>query len=355
MNLFSDAAIAGVKFDALGRKDVATRIVDLVAHAGAPQPLVFGLVGPSGCGKTSILRMAGELFGERDEFRAFTLDAWAGNSASQVNDSLLRELSGVFTEGRVVSTPEKLRERLFSLGDMVSTVARVAGVTVDVKGALARTDDQLKVEVMKLTEALGKRIVVFVDHLDRLPGAEAVALLKLIERWGGFPYFAFVLGFDHDQIVRNLRHVDGDADALEHIVTTELAVPPADRARLAAWVRGGLSDLAASLGVDPAPALALFDVEVGVGLEVAKTVRHAKRLLNAMVASAPLLRHQLGLRDMCLLEMIRQRAPDAHRAIAERLPLDAELAARLRGEPALASAPYPIPRLIDSLLADQVT
>src|SRR5690606_10502695 len=135
---------------------------------------------------------------------------------------------------------------LFSLGDMVSTVARVAGVTVDVKGALERTADQLREEIAKLTTALGRRIVVFIDHLDRLPGDETVTLLKMIERWGSFPYFAFVLGYDHEQVVRNLRHVDGDADAVERIVATELAMPPVDRARLAAWIRGGVADLAAS-------------------------------------------------------------------------------------------------------------
>ena len=281
--IWSDAPVPAVAFDALSRQPIAQRLVELVMIA-SELPLVIGLVGPAGAGKSSVLHMTGELCAARADLRAFALDAWVAGDAVHVNEAFLREVSQIFEEERVVGQAEKVRDRLFAVGDYVSAVARFAGVKVDVKGALEKSPDKLRDEVMKLTEAIGKRIVVVVDHLDRLPPAEALAVLKLIQRWGAFPYFAFVLGLDRAQMVHGLRRIDGDDDDLARIVSVELPLPPCDRAELAGWMRGGLTDLALALGVDPAGALALFDVERGVALDAIETLRQGKRLLNALGA-----------------------------------------------------------------------
>jgi hypothetical protein len=326
--IYSDAPAAGTSFDLLARRPVAERLIELVMIA-ADLPLVIGLCGGSGTGKTSVLHMAGELCAARADLRAFAIDAWAAGDSAKVNEAFLREVSTIFEEERVVGGAEKVRDRLFALGDVVSTVVRFAGVKVDVKGALEKSPDQLRDDVMRMTEAIGKRIVVFVDHLDRLAAAEALAVLKLIARWGAFPYFAFVLAFDREQLARDLR-VDGDADDLDRLVAVELPLPPVDRAELAGWVRGGLTDLARALDVDPAPALALFEVERGVGLAHVTTLRHAKRLINALSAALPLVEPPIDLRRACLVELVRQFLPDAYSTVVARLPLCVDDAARAR-------------------------
>lgn len=332
VKVFADAPISSQSFDALGHREVAARIADLVISADADQPLVLGLVGPTGCGKTSVQHMTFELLADRDQLRAFAIDAWSAGDAARVNETFLREISRVFAEGKVTGGADKLRDRLTSMGDVVSSVARLAGMTVDVKGALERTPDQLREEVMKLTEALGKRIVVFVDHMDRLSGAEALALLKLVERWGTFPYFAFVLGYDRDRMLDHVRRVDGDADVVDRAVSAELAMPPIDRARLAAWVRGALGDVAESVRVEPTAALTLFELDGGAGLQVLTTVRQAKRFMNALIVAAPLVAGRVELRQLCLLELVRDRAPVVYRVIAEHAPLDAASVAKVRTE-----------------------
>jgi KAP family P-loop domain len=349
--IFSDAPVSSRAYDSLGRLPVAERLIALVTRQ--PElPLVIALEGAAGSGKTSVLYMTGELCAARTDLRAFSIDAWVAGDAAHVNEDFLREVSRIFEEERVVGQAEKVRDRLFALGDYVSAVARFAGVKVDVKGALEKTPDALRDEVMKLTEAIGKRIVVIVDHLDRLPPTETIAVLKQIQRWGTFPYFAFVLGLDRGQMVHTLRRIDGDDDDLDRIVSIELPLPAVDRAELAAWVRGGLAELARALGVDPGPALGVFDVEGGVGLGLVRNLRHAKRLLNALGAALPLAGPGADLRRALLIELVREFLPAAYPAVEggqlDALPPDAD---ELRAFAAHHPRPAAARRLIEALLA----
>jgi len=270
MRLYSDVPITGAAFDAFGRKRVAVRLAELIALAGTEQPIVIGLCGAAGSGKTSVLRMAAELYAERADLRALSIDAWEAGDAAQVAAELTEGVTKIFGEAKVVGSAEKVRERLFSAGDVVSTVARFAGVKVDVKGALERSPASLREEVMKLTEALGLRIVVTIDHIDRLAPPDRLAILKLVERWGAFPRFAFVIAIDRAQV--------GEAATVDRVVGVELGLPPIDRGELADWVRRGVAEIAAELGVG----------EPALSFDAIATPRDAKRFLNAFTAAAPL-------------------------------------------------------------------
>jgi KAP family P-loop domain len=327
---YPDAPIAGADFDALARAALARRLVEVVTGVPVDAPVAIGLIGAPGWGKTSVLYMAGEALADRGDLHAIALDAWTAGGAGKLTDAFMREVSAVFAAEDVVGRADKLRDKLVDLGGVVSSVARLAGVTVDIKGALGRSPDQLREEVSKLTTAVGKRIVVAIDHLDRLPGADAIAVVKLVERWCAFPYFAFVLALDRAQLERNLAAAEGDDGTLDRVLAMELPLPPPGRVELAAWVRGGLADLGRALGLDAGPALALFDVADGLGLELVTTLRRAKRLLNTLGAALPLAGAGADLRAACLIELIRTELPDAYPIVLGRLPLAADASARGR-------------------------
>ncbi len=324
---YVDTPIASVSFDALDRAPWADRLVELVTARPA-EPVVIGLCGAAGTGKTSILAMLGERVAGRGDLHAFAIDAWAAGDAAAVNDLFLREIARIFELENALGTAGKVRERLFELGGVVSAVARLAGVKVDVKSALEQSPDALRDQVVTLTTAIGKRFVVAIDGLDRLAPGDAVAILKLVQRWARFPYIGFVIAMDRTQLAHNLERIDGDADALDRIVAIELAITPPDRLTLAAWIRGALTELAAALALDPDPALALFAVEDGPGLGLVLSLRHAKRLLNALGAGLPLAPPPLDLRGAALLELVRIALPAAYPLVLDRLPLCTDAAAR---------------------------
>lgn len=280
LRIYFDAPISGAQFDALGRKAIAMRVAELIAMPGAAQPMVIGITGGPGAGKTSLMNLVNEVLLERPLVRTFALDAWTANDAARVAEAFSTEVAQLFSEEGVVGSADKFRDRLLSVGDVVSAVIRLAGVKVDVKDALERSPDALRTEVMRLTEQLGKRIVVFVDHLDRVLAAQAIAILQLVERWGAFPYFAFVVALDRNRVTEGLKRVDSDASALDRILQIELPLPAADRALIAEWLRAALGELAAAREL-PAP---VVDDAI---IDAVPTLRAAKRLLNSLVALVP--------------------------------------------------------------------
>lgn len=354
--LYSDAPVYAVELDALGRAPVAKRLVDMVI-VRREQPLIIGVCGGAGSGKTSVLRMAGALLAQRADLRAFAMDAWVLGSAKRLTELFVDEVSQIFEDEGVVGTTDKLRDRLVGIGDMVSTVAKFAGVSVDVKGALSLSADALEEELQGLTQAVGKRIVVVIDHLDRLPPEESIAVLKAIHRFGRFSYFAFVLGIDRDQLARDTSRADGDDDIVGRVISVELPLPPCERMRLAAWIRGALSDLAEALELDPTAALELFDIEDGLGLDLVTNLRQAKRLCNTLAAVVPLAGEHADLRRAVLLELVREHMPAAFPLLFEHLALDPgaspspELAADLEAIVARHRRPSAATRLLSALVA----
>ena len=319
---YSDAPVSSVELDALGRAPVARRLVDMMT-VQRDQPLVIGVCGSAGSGKTSVLRMTGELLSLRPDLRAFAIDAWALGSAAKVSEVFVDEISQIFVDEGVASTIDRLREQLLGIGDMVSAVVSFAGADVDVKGALTLSADALEEELRTLTQAAGKRIAVMIDHLDRLPPADSLAVLRTVQRFSKFAYLAFVLGIDRDQLVRDTTRAHGDDDMVSRIIAIELPLPPCDRVRVAAWMRGALADLAELLALDATAALALFDIDDGLGLELVANLRQAKRLHNALAAIVPMAGQAADLRVAVLLELVRAQLPGAYPLVYQHLALHA--------------------------------
>src|SRR4026208_2559750 len=86
VNVFADSPISSLSFDALGHREIAARIVEIVMGLEAEQPVALGPVGRTGCGKTSVQHMTFELLAEREQMRAFAIDAWNAGDAAHVND-----------------------------------------------------------------------------------------------------------------------------------------------------------------------------------------------------------------------------------------------------------------------------
>ncbi len=312
VELLSDAPVARVADDLLGRLPVAVRLCELACALPLAAPRVVGLVGGAGAGKSSLLNLAAVLLVERGDVAMVTLDGAGHAGATELVEALLQSLQEFFATQNVVDTTDAVRDRLARYGGFVSGVARIAGVKVDLGGALARSAAQVREEIAEMSQEIGKRIVLLVDHVDRLHGRELVATLVALRHLAAIPYVTMVLAYDR-RAAALAPDDEVDPRAFERLVQVELAVPPPDRVLLARVLAGGVARLASRLDRDLDPVLPLCDPDCDDGaplLDLCETPRDAKRAINALSAAAPLWPADVDLRGAALEVALRTLVPE---------------------------------------------
>lgn len=313
LELQHDAPVTRLERDALARKGVAQRLVELAIAAPMAQPRVVGLTGAPGSGKSSVLAMACEILADHPEVALVDLDAVGFATAAELNKAMMNELTQFFSKAGVVDTSDAVRDKLARYGGIVSDLARVVGVKVDIEGAVKRTTRQVLEEIAEMAQEVGKRLVLVVDHVDRLPMKELVTAVDAMRHYAAMAYVTIVVALDRRGLaLRSGKGGELDPALVERLISVELRLPPADPALLGFIVADGLSKLGERLERSMASVRALFDLdhdEGGPALALLETPRDAKRVVNALVAELPMAADG-ELREVALDTVLRLLVPE---------------------------------------------
>jgi hypothetical protein len=332
VELLPDVPIVGPEADLFGRRAIGERVVELATALPVDAPRAIALTGGSGAGKTSVVRIATALLAERADCALIMIDAAIFPGAQPLLGQLVAELTRFFRASGAVDASDSIRDTLSGYGDFVSSVARFAGVKVDVGSAVRRSADSVRTEIAAMAQEVGKRLVILIDHVDRLGLAEITALLGALRFYSEVPYFSVVIALDRrDVALRATSIAGGDRETYERLIDVELALPPVDRILLARLIAGGLARVTARTGRDTDDVLHHFDPDGGVALDLIETPRDAVRAVNALAAALPLVPATADLADAGLDLVLRLLVPELDTA-----RLDART--RLTGEARLALA-----------------
>ena len=313
VELLLDTPITTLDGDTLARKGVAQRLVELATAQPLAQPRVVALTGGPGTGKSSTLNLAAAILREHPEVALVDLDAVGYTSADALNKALIAELTEFFSAAGVVDTSDAVRDALARYGGIVSDIAKVAGVKVDIAGAVKRPAAKVLAEIAEMTQEVGKRLVVIIDHLDRLPIKELTSMIEAMRHYAAIAYVTIVIGIDRRGVALRAG-LTGELDPalMERLITVELRLPPADPGLLANLVLHGLARLGARLERPMEPVRALFDLDHpdgGPALALIDSPRDAKRVVNALAAELPLAADG-EIREVCLDAMLRLLVPE---------------------------------------------
>ncbi|MFI7110259.1 P-loop NTPase fold protein [Nonomuraea sp. NPDC050227] len=180
--------------DSLGRAEYAQALA-LLAHSASP-PMVIGVYGDWGIGKTSLLKQVRQVIDDQyGDCAHVWFDPWRhqydDNPVLPLLHTLVAEL-GLAKKEQVARTLRTISEVLGSL--VLSSTARVN--LADVRSSLKEYDEQhfrIRSDRARLDEYLTdliaqalaetgkKRLVVFIDDLDRCAGDQVAGLLEALK------------------------------------------------------------------------------------------------------------------------------------------------------------------------------
>jgi hypothetical protein len=364
----ADRPITTREHDRLGFAPVADHLARAIADQSARDGLVFGIEGRWGPGKSSLILLTTEalrqlpnrpeiitfspwLVGDRDTLLAnlFNELAEAAAAIDPVPAAIDQEAAQLGRWQRLVKRfqtdahwrlrlAQRLRHRigrqLSTFGAIAGGVGKLAkagamlgmpgadlvGRTIDIGGqaasALSGSSSiaKRKSALVAALRLLSRRIVVFVDDLDRLEPREASEVLRLIRAVADFPNVIYVLSYDPDVLAETLQkavQVDDGRAFLEKIVQTSFRVPRPEAFDLRAWFRAEVLALfQTDLDSEVRSAiLQLIDYHGGRYLE---TPRDVVRALNALRLHAVPVREHIYVPDMVWLQLVRIGQPELY-------------------------------------------
>lgn len=251
--------------DALNRASFARSVTEVLQRVSPEAGLVASLEGAWGSGKTSLLAMVEELFESEHEATkpvVVHFNPWLIGD----RDALLRQFFASiakavkFTdhakEGKRVAKELKSYAKAFDVlklipgaepwASMVKAVVESMGNATEAVADYKTPDIEARKQALE--QALRKfprRIVVFVDDLDRLFPAEAFEMVRIVKAVGDLPNVGYVLAWDASYVssaLDNLK-VPHAATYLDKIVQVRLPIPPLSLSMRVDLMNNGLNSL----------------------------------------------------------------------------------------------------------------
>lgn len=358
-----DRPITGEKEgeDRLGYTQPAQHIAEAILNLSSPEGFVLGLEGEWGSGKTSFVNLiikALKSHPEPPEIIKFspwlisTRSALLGELFQSVATSALQipltetheePPAQTFKDKLLSKTPlkrdankRKLHKALNAFGGHVSKLSKfadvaelfgipyagIAGKTFRASGDVISsgatpTLDKEKENLQSELRKLSRKIVVFIDDLDRLEPKEAVEIVRLVRAVVDFPNIIYVLCYSRKVLVPSLNQALSLSDGekyLDKIVQVTFSVPKPEDFDLRRMFKQKIEELfpeqLRSQGAS-APNQALQRLNEVIDYEGGRTLstpRDIARAINALQLYAAPIIDKIDIADMTWLQLIRIRS-----------------------------------------------
>lgn len=312
LHLLPDAPITSPGFDRLDRMAFVRSFSQAIRAAQGTDSVVLALAGPWGSGKSSLLNLiAGELqgSGREDEPLIVRFNPWWFTGTEQLVAAFLQQLGAAVSRPEVKDSLGAATAELDRLAEALATPGKL-----DHEGDLASRDiETIRHSIDDIFRRSPRRILVFMDDIDRLTPREMHQLLLIVRAVADFPNTTYVLSFDYEVVVRAIGDklaVDGRT-YLEKVIQLQIDVPLPGRKILGRMFLGQLGEIdPETLRLDPDSQRQfrmLF--ESGVKHFLA-TPRACTRLLNVLRFTYPTLAGQVHFPDLlgisCLMSFSSQ-------------------------------------------------
>ncbi|RZJ48939.1 MAG: hypothetical protein EOO44_19240, partial [Flavobacterium sp.] len=263
----ADKPVNEEKDDKFQRYKFSKRIAETIVNRASIDSIVIGLYGAWGEGKTSVINfIKKELSFHQTHVIHFTFNPWRFTDETTLLrsffDTLANELiesvgekknimkkNNIFIKGwkkveaGFYEKKGNLKTNRETIGDIFKEYGKIIpgmGDVTDTIGSFLSNNDieKLKARIEKLLKENQKKVVIFIDDIDRLEKNEIHSIFRLVKLTGDFAYTTYVLSFDENMVASAIaeRFGEGDQKAglsfLEKIIQIPLKLPLAQKTAL---------------------------------------------------------------------------------------------------------------------------
>lgn len=326
LNLIPDAPITNPSFDRLDRMAFVRSFAEAIRAAKGENSVVLALAGPWGSGKSSLLNLiAGELKDTETEKAPLLVrfNPWWFTETKQLIAAFLQQLGAAVSRDEVKDVLGGAAEALDQLAEALAAPGNSSGGN-STNGSTSPSDYRgrdiqiVREKVVDVFRKTDRRILIFMDDIDRLSPEEMSQLLLIVRAIADLPHTTYVLSFDFDVVVQAMENklgVDGRT-YLEKVIQLQIDVPLPTRMTLERMVIGQLAEIdPESQGLDDESRTAFRMLFEGGIKHFLATPRACTRFLNVVRFVYPTVQGQVFVPDLLGLSALMAFSSQAIQAI----------------------------------------
>jgi len=226
--------------DGLGFDSYVDILLDAVRNYDTESSLTIGIHGSWGSGKTSLMRMLEKRFEVDNDVKTIWFNAWAHGEGESIGLALLYRVLIEFQKEE--GNKEKVGNVLANVGKLLvdAGLRKTTGITLEEAQELFKDSIEIQSTLRDdfetaIAESLqNKRLVVFIDDLDRCLPEKTIEIFEVIKLFLDVSKCVFVIGVAREMIERGIEvryKANGKSpisgkDYIEKIIQVPFILPP---------------------------------------------------------------------------------------------------------------------------------
>lgn len=311
-----DDAINVFDQDIFNLEGVVDRLLNYIKNTDVSKNAYsIGLIGKWGEGKTSMINLIkGKL--SKNEFVIIDYNPRSSIDTRHIQSDFLTKLKLALTPSlpqldSVITRYAETINIVDDTPDLFSWLVKVFAVH------RVKNDEPYRESIEEAIESTGKKLVVFVDDLDRLTGEELIEVMKVLVKNGAFSNMFFITAYDKEYVNSAISHYLGDNVIINYTdkyFNTEIQVPIHAPHRLRSLLEQMLKEERDKGNITATDEQITFAIVANVDAvsKRLKTVRDVKRFVNQFIYALKPVEEEVHFRDFFLLELIRFAHPEEY-------------------------------------------
>jgi KAP family P-loop domain len=333
--MFPDNPVLDPAQDKFNRLPFAQRIAEVIVSRRDSSSIAIGIYGAWGEGKTTVFNFVEKTLENNPDIICVRFNPWFFRDEEKLLLSFFKTLADALNRN-LTTRAQDIGGWLAKCGEIIAPLS-LADPTGSVRGSgqifekLGNLFSQVELEenkkrIEKILEEENKRLVIFIDDIDRLDKSEIQSIFKLIKLSAGFKNTVYLLAFDEEKVASAIseKYGSGDLEAgrsfLEKIIQVPLTLPQVSFGSIQRFcfecVNEALKNAYLELTEDDSRRFFKYFSE-GLAIQL-KTPRVAQRYGNTLNFSIPLLKGEVNIIDLLLIEGIKTLYPKLYNSIKEK-------------------------------------
>lgn len=334
ISIIADEANPEVISDLIHGEGYVTKIASTINATSSRKSISIGIYAAWGSGKTDFLLRLKKQLQKTADNTILEFNPWKASGTESINNDFFTILSDGLKpfDRSIVPKLKSYSKKVFSAGKEVPYRILDAAMGEIIKEkSLEEEYDNIN-ESIRLT---GKRFIIIIDDLDRMSGKEVMDVLRLIRNSANFDNTFFIVAMDHDYIVSVLSKtslIAKEDQYLKKIFQLTITLPKIRKENFRAEITrllitkamlpedtAKIERVLSLLRYGPMQWAGRVSVKDEYHLEqMLDNFRDVKRFCNAFKISFDLLKDEVDILDLFMLELIKVKSFSVFEKIASR-------------------------------------